>query len=89
MGHVVRGAILGHGGVAGEGGTAEDAQVNGHDDVPSYAEVGGDALGGSHLDIVTLAVAEGQGVDFIAFGLGDGQRRGGVEAAAEKHHGAK
>src|SRR5439155_5797162 len=66
-----------------------DTQVDGHDDLPGHAEVGRDPLGGGDFHRVPLAVAEGEGVDFVALGAGDGQRGGGIQAAAEQDDGAK
>ena len=74
------GAVLGHRHVAGQRRTAEDAQVDIHEDVTNDAEVSGHALGGGDLHLVTLAVAERQGMDLEAFMLGDGQGGGGIQA---------
>ena len=45
--------------------------------------------GGLEFDRVPLAVAEGEGVGFVAFVPGDGQGGGGIEAAAEQDDGSR
>ena len=53
--------------------------------MPCDAVGGGDAPRALELGLVSLAVAEGQGVDLEARVLGDGERRRGIDAARQEH----
>ena len=85
--HLGDGAALRDVDVTGQCRAAELAQVDVDDDVVLHAGGSRNSCGGFEFDLVALAVAEGHRVDVEAFGLGDCECGGGVEAAAQQADG--
>jgi hypothetical protein len=84
----LRRRVLGHRDVAGEGGSAEGAEIQVHDHVSCDGQSGRNPAGRLELDRVALAVPHAQGVDLEALAARHGGGGGGVHAAAQEHHGA-
>jgi hypothetical protein len=86
-GHLGGGAALGDGDVIGEGGAAENAEIESESGVMEGTQGARDVFGGGEFVAMALAIVDGEGAACEAIAAGNGKSGGAVKAATEEDDG--